>query len=42
MGLGRRKARMIALEALYQLDISDGDVREVIDAYLEGKDLRKM
>ncbi len=41
MGLGRRKARMIALEALYQLDISDGDVREVIDAYLEGKDLRK-
>jgi len=28
MGLGRRKARMIALEALYQLDISDGDVRE--------------
>ena len=31
MGLGRRKARVIALETLYQLDISDGNVNDIIE-----------
>ncbi len=31
----RRRAREIALQVLYQLDISQGDVREVVDLYWE-------
>jgi N utilization substance protein B len=31
----RRRAREIALQVLYQLDISQGDVEEVVDLYWE-------
>lgn len=37
MKLSRRKARIIALEMLYQLDMADGDIDTIIDAKLDGK-----
>lgn len=37
MKLSRRKARIIALEMLYQLDMADGDIDNIIDAKLDGK-----
>ncbi|HBR17626.1 MAG: transcription antitermination factor NusB [Deltaproteobacteria bacterium RIFCSPLOWO2_12_FULL_43_16] len=37
MKLSRRKARIIALEMLYQLDMADGGVDNIIDAKLGGK-----
>lgn len=37
MKLSRRKARIIALEMLYQLDMADGDIDTIIDAKLGGK-----
>src|SRR3990172_10845126 len=41
MGLGRRKARMIALETLYQLDISDGNVNDIIETKMEKKEIKE-
>lgn len=39
MSLSRREARKIALEALYQFDISNGDMNDIMDAMLSGKNL---
>lgn len=41
MSLSRRKARIVVLEALYQFDISNGDVNNIINAKLTGKNLSK-
>lgn len=41
MGLGRRKARVIALETLYQLDISDGNVNDIIETKMEKKEIKE-
>lgn len=41
MSLSRRKARIVALEALYQLDISNGDINNIINAKLVSKNLSK-
>lgn len=41
MSLSRRKARIVALEALYQFDISNGDINNIINAKLAGKNLSK-
>lgn len=41
MSLSRRKARIIALETLYQLDVSNGDISGIIDARLAGKNTSK-
>lgn len=41
MGLSRRKARIIVLESLYQFDISNVDIGNIINTRLAGKDLSK-
>lgn len=40
MGLSRRKARIIALEALYQLDIAAGDPDEIIKSKIKNQKLK--
>ena len=40
MRLGRRKARMIALEILYQLDISNGNVNDIIETKVGKKKIK--
>lgn len=39
MKLSRRKARMVALEMLYQFDMADGKMDDIIRAQIKGKDL---
>ncbi|MBI5048712.1 MAG: transcription antitermination factor NusB [Deltaproteobacteria bacterium] len=41
MGLSRRKTRMIALETLYQLDIAEGDIDDIITAQAETRKLKE-
>jgi N utilization substance protein B len=41
MRLGRRKARVIALETLYQLDVSDGNVNDIIETKMGKKEIKE-
>ena len=41
MALSRRRARIAALEMLYQLDMTDGDVKDITAAQFEEKNLEK-
>ncbi|MEK7842235.1 MAG: transcription antitermination factor NusB [Deltaproteobacteria bacterium] len=41
MALSRRKARIAVLEMLYQLDMTDGDVKDITAAQFEEKNLAK-
>lgn len=41
MALSRRRARIVALEMLYQLDMTDGDVKDITAAQFEEKNLAK-
>lgn len=41
MALSRRRARIAALEMLYQLDMTDGDVKDITAAQFEEKNLAK-
>ncbi|MBI5327935.1 MAG: transcription antitermination factor NusB [Deltaproteobacteria bacterium] len=39
--MSRRKARMIVLETLYQLDVADGDIDDIITAQAETRKLKQ-
>lgn len=41
MALSRRRARIVVLEMLYQLDMTDGDVKDITAAQFEEKNLAK-
>ena len=41
MALSRRKARIAALEMLYQLDMADGDIKDITAMQFEEKNLAK-
>lgn len=41
MALSRRKARIAALEILYQLDMADGNIKDITAMQFEGKNLAK-
>lgn len=41
MALSRRKARVAVLEMLYQLDMADGDIKDITAMQFEGKNLAK-